>query len=71
MWFAISFCSAVVVTMIFLVDPTPTPPGPSVDTVATCVEKYWWGKPVEQWTEVEKMDDTCRTLLRSAMHSNY
>jgi hypothetical protein len=57
---------AVAGTLILLVDPSRQTPRETVDTVAGCVEKYWRGKPVEQWTVADDMDAVCRSILQEA-----
>jgi hypothetical protein len=54
--------------LILLVQPEPVH---TVDTVAECIEKYWRGKPPEKWTAVDGMDRVCRSVMESAMHSNW
>ena len=57
---------AVAGTLILLVDPSRQVPVQTVDTVGTCVDKYWHGKPVEQWTVADDMDAVCRSILQEA-----
>ena len=57
---------AIAATLILLVDPTRQAPLETIDRVAGCVEKYWRGKPIEQWTVADDMDATCRSLLTEA-----
>ena len=57
---------AVATILILLVDPSRQVPMETVDTVAGCVEKYWRGKPVEQWTVADDMDAVCRSILQEA-----
>jgi hypothetical protein len=69
MGYAIPACilgCGVAATVILLVDPTRQVPPETVDSVAGCVEKYWRGKPVEQWTVASHMDANCRALLNEA-----
>jgi hypothetical protein len=65
MKYAILGC-AVAAILILLVDPSRQVPMETVDTVAGCVEKYWRGKPVEQWTIADDMDAMCRSILQEA-----
>ena len=61
----------VVPILLLLVDPYPKPPAESVDAVAGCVQKYWRGKPIEQWTDATDMDPSCRSILNKAREANH
>jgi hypothetical protein len=67
MKFLIAFGCAIAATLILLVDPRPERPVETVDTVASCVQKYWHGKPIEKWNTVEGMDSTCRAIMARAL----
>jgi hypothetical protein len=56
----------VAATLVLLVDPTRQAPMETVDTVAGCVDKYWRGRPIDQWTVADHMDAACRALLQEA-----
>jgi hypothetical protein len=70
MRYLIGFACAVVPLLLFLVNPTPRPPGETVDSVTACVQKYWRGLPVEQWTDAPHMDPVCRSILERAREAN-
>ena len=57
---------AVAGILVLLVDPSRQVPMETVDTVAGCVDKYWRGKPVEQWTATDGMEAACRSILQEA-----
>ncbi len=70
MRYFIGFACAVVPLLLFLVNPTPRPPAETVDSVTTCVHRYWRGLPVEQWADMPDMDPTCRSILERAREAN-
>ena len=67
MWFPIILGGVVAVTLVLLVNPTPPPQ--TVDTVAVCIQKYWSGKPAEQWDNADDMDAVCRAVMSAAMEA--
>ena len=70
MWFLVGFGCAVTVVLVLLVQPDPSEPIETVDTVAGCVEKYWRGKPVEKWTNADDMDPVCRAIMNKSLEAN-
>lgn len=70
MRFLVGLGCVVSATLIFLVDPVRQPPVETVDTVARCVQKYWRGKPIEQWTDAPDMDPACRAIMNKAREAN-